>query len=135
MGGALLPQGVGVPFSSARPRPRNRKTTLESILYWPAADTIRRSAERTSHFKLESKSAGAMHVAQAKDALKSTKLTDHDSFLEALDARTGKPLGGALVQSGIGASELRTQSFLLVTRLFFLETLYGFISIRCSTDS
>jgi hypothetical protein len=32
--------------------------------------------------------------------MKKAKLTDHDSFLEALDARTGKSLGGVLVQSG-----------------------------------
>ena len=32
--------------------------------------------------------------------MKKAKLTDHDSFFEALDARTGKSLGGVLVQSG-----------------------------------
>ena len=46
--------------------------------------------------------AAAKHTAAAKEALKKAKLTDQDSFLEALDAHTGKSLGGVLVQSGNG---------------------------------
>jgi hypothetical protein len=47
-------------------------------------------------------SAAARHSAVAKDALKRAKLTDNDTFLEALDARTGKSVGGVLVQGGTG---------------------------------
>jgi hypothetical protein len=46
--------------------------------------------------------AAAKHNALAKDALKKAKLTDDDSFLEALDARSGKSVGSVLVQSGTG---------------------------------
>jgi hypothetical protein len=47
----------------------------------------------------------AKHGAVAKDLLKRAKLTDHDSFLEALDAQSGKSVGGVLVQSGNGPAD------------------------------
>ena len=43
------------------------------------------------------------HFPAAQDIYKKAKLTDFDSFFEALDARTGKSLGGVLVQAGKGA--------------------------------
>ena len=54
------------------------------------------------------KSAEARDAAARNPAVnaiyKKTKLTDQDSFFEALDARTGKSLGGILVQAGSGAA-------------------------------
>jgi hypothetical protein len=47
-------------------------------------------------------SAAAKHLPQAGNIMKKAKLADKDSFLEVLDARTGKPVGGLLVQSGTG---------------------------------
>jgi hypothetical protein len=47
----------------------------------------------------------AKHGAVAKDLLKRAKLTDHDSFVEALDAQSGKSAGGVLVQSGNGPAD------------------------------
>jgi len=52
------------------------------------------------------KSYGAKEAASHNPAVqalyKTAKLTDRDSFFEALDARTGKSLGSALVQIGNG---------------------------------
>ena len=52
------------------------------------------------------KSYGAKEAASgnplARALYKSAKLTDRDSFFEALDTRTGKSLGGVLVQVGNG---------------------------------
>jgi len=54
----------------------------------------------------KAKSSGAKDAASRDPAAhalyKSAKLTDHDSFFEALDARSGKPVGGVLVQVGNG---------------------------------
>lgn len=54
----------------------------------------------------KAKSSGAKEAAShdpAAHALyKSAKLTDHDSFFQALDSRTGKPAGAVLVQVGNG---------------------------------
>jgi hypothetical protein len=52
--------------------------------------------------KSESAFAAAKHDLVAKELLKKAKLSDHDSFLQALDARTGTSLGGVLVQTGAG---------------------------------
>jgi hypothetical protein len=54
----------------------------------------------------KAKSSGAKEAAShdpaSRASYKSAKLTDHDSFFQALDARTGKPVGGVLVQVGNG---------------------------------
>lgn len=54
----------------------------------------------------KAKSSGAKeaasHNAEVHALYKSAKLTDHDSFFEALDARSGKSVGGVLVQVGNG---------------------------------
>lgn len=42
----------------------------------------------------------ASHYAAAKQILKKAKLDEHDTFFEVLDARSGKSLGGVLVQVG-----------------------------------
>jgi len=47
----------------------------------------------------EAKEAAA-HIPAVKLLYKNAKLTDQDSFFEALDARTGKSMGGILVQVG-----------------------------------
>jgi hypothetical protein len=46
----------------------------------------------------------AVRSPAANQIYKSAKLKDYDSFFEALDARTGKSLGGILVQVGSGAT-------------------------------
>jgi hypothetical protein len=46
----------------------------------------------------------AGHFPVAKQILKKAKLDEHDTFFEVLDARTGKSLGGVLVQVGNQAS-------------------------------
>jgi len=51
----------------------------------------------------EAKSAMNRNPA-ARDVLKNTKLSDHDSYFEALDARSGNSVGGVLVAVGNGAS-------------------------------
>ena len=54
------------------------------------------------------KSRGAKQAAALNPAVyllyKNARLTDQDSFFESLDARTGKSLGGILVQVGSGAT-------------------------------
>lgn len=54
----------------------------------------------------KAKSSGAKEAASRDPVVralyKSAKLTDRDSFFQALDARTGKPVGGVLVQVGNG---------------------------------
>jgi hypothetical protein len=42
------------------------------------------------------------HGTHTNEVLKKAKLSDQDSFFEALDARTGKSVGGVLVQTGAG---------------------------------
>jgi len=51
----------------------------------------------------EAKSA-ANHNPAARDILKNAKLTDRDSYFEALDARSGNSVGGVLVTVGNGAA-------------------------------
>jgi len=46
----------------------------------------------------------ASHFPAAKQILKKAALNEHDTFFEVLDARSGKSLGGVLVQVGNGAS-------------------------------
>ena|SRR5580693_2566077 len=48
----------------------------------------------------------AFNFPAAHEIYKKAKLTDHDSFFEALDARTGKSVGGFLLQAGNGAPAL-----------------------------
>jgi len=45
----------------------------------------------------------ADHDPTAKNAMKQVKVTDHDSVFEVLDARSGKTIGAAFVQTGGGA--------------------------------
>ncbi len=106
LGGMALPQGVGVPFRLRALDPATAKelwsrsfTGLPPI---PFADPQGERLVLSWKAKSIGASAAARHWAITKDSLKKAKLTDQDSFLEALDARTGKPLGGVLVQSGSG---------------------------------
>jgi hypothetical protein len=48
--------------------------------------------------------AAASHYPAARQILKKAKLDEHDTFFEVLDARSGKSLGGVLVQVGNHAS-------------------------------
>lgn len=60
------------------------------VLGWPAQGDEARQA--------------ASHFPAAKQILKKAKLDEHDTFFEVLDARSGKSLGGVLVQVGNHAS-------------------------------
>jgi hypothetical protein len=102
--GARLPQGIGVPFRLRALDPASGRElwsrTFDGLPPTPFADP---QGERLV-LSWQAKSAGAWAAAQhdraAREMLKRAKLTDQDSFLEALDARTGKSLGFVLVQSG-----------------------------------
>lgn len=59
------------------------------VLGWPAQS--REAREAASHFPA------------AKQILRKAKLDNRDTFFEVLDARSGKSLGGVLVQVGSGA--------------------------------
>lgn len=59
------------------------------VLGWPA--------------KSAGASSAAKHDPAVKEAYKKAKLAKLDTFFEVLDARSGKSLGGALVQLGAGA--------------------------------
>jgi len=67
----------------------------------------------------KAKSWDAKEAASRNPAVKliykNAKLTDQDSFFEALDVRTGKSLGGILVQVGSGAPSVLTPPFPLET--------------------
>ena len=104
--GARLPQGIGVPFRLRTLDLASGKElwsrTFSGLPPVPFADP---QGERLV-LSWEAKSAGAWaaakHTTAAKEALNNAKLTDQDSFLEVLEARTGKSLGGVLVQTGSG---------------------------------
>jgi hypothetical protein len=106
VGGLSFPQGSGVPFHLRALDP----TTGEEL--WSRSFTgvppIPFADPQSDRLVLgwKANSAGAWAAAKnkpvLKDALKKAKLTERDSFLEALDARTGKSVGGVLVQSGTG---------------------------------
>jgi len=51
----------------------------------------------------EAKSA-ASHNPVARDLLKNSKVTDHDTYFEVLDARSGSSVGSVLVMAGNGAA-------------------------------
>jgi len=104
--GLSFPQGSGVPFHL---RARDSATGKELwSRFFTGVPPIAFADPQGDRLVLswKAKSAGAWAAAKRepvlKDALKKAKLTDHDSFLEALDARTGKSVGGVLVQSGTG---------------------------------
>jgi hypothetical protein len=77
-------------FSKDPPVPFADPQGEHLILGWKAKSSEARSA--------------ASHHPQAGEILKKSKVTDHDSFFEALDARSGNSLGGALVMAGNGAA-------------------------------
>ncbi len=51
----------------------------------------------------EAKSVASRNPA-LREILKNSKFTDHDSYFEAVDARSGKSIGGVFVTAGSGAS-------------------------------
>jgi len=75
-----IPHDAAVPFAD----PQGQRV----LLAWRAKTGEARSAEKRD--------------PAAERRYKSAKLSDEDTFFEVLDARTGKTLGGALVQSGAG---------------------------------
>lgn len=77
-------------FSSNAPVPFADPQGQRLVLGWRANTSQGKSA--------------ANHNPAARAALKAAKLTDHDSYFEVLEARTGESLGGTLVTVGNGAT-------------------------------
>jgi hypothetical protein len=105
-GGVLLPQGVSVPFRLRALDPGTGKELWSrSFTGLPPIPFADPQGDRLV-LSWKAKSPGAWSAAKGqavtKDALRKAKLTDHDSFLEALDSRTGKSVGGVLVETGTG---------------------------------
>jgi hypothetical protein len=105
-GGVSFPQASGVPFHlRALDAATGKELWSRSFTGVPPIPFADPQGERlVLSWKAKSAGAGAAakHDPALKEVLKKAKLTDHDSFLEALDARTGKSVGGVLVQSGTG---------------------------------
>ena len=102
--GARLPQGVGVPFLLRAFDPASGKQLWSrSFTGLPPIPFPDPQGERLV-LSWDAKSGGAWAAAQnkiaANEEFKKAALTDQDSFLEVLDARTGRSLGGILVQNG-----------------------------------
>ena len=137
-GGVSFPQASGVPFHlRALDAATGKELWSRSFTGVPPIPFADPQGERLV-LSWKAKSAGAWAAAKhdpaLKEVLKKAKLTDHDSFLEALDARTGKSVGGVLVQSA-RVLRISTQFFPAVKQLSFRETLCGFMSIPCWMDS
>lgn len=77
-------------FAQETPVPFPDPQGARLVLGWKAKSDGAREAARTS--------------PAAERILKKAKLDEHDTFFEVLDARSGKPLGGVLVQVGSHAS-------------------------------
>lgn len=105
-GGMALSQGAGVPFRLRALDPATGKElwsrSFTGLAPIPFADPQGERLVLSWKARSTGASAAARHWAITKNSLKKAELTDQDSFLEALDARTGKPLGGVLVQTGSG---------------------------------
>ncbi len=106
--GISLQQAVGVPFRLRALEPATgRELWSRSFVGLPPIPFADSQGERLV-LSWKAKSLGgraaAQHQAITKETLKGAQLTDQDSFLEALDARTGKSVGGVLVQSGAGTA-------------------------------
>jgi hypothetical protein len=104
LGGMVLPQGVGVPFRlRALDLATGKELWSRSFIGLPPIPFADPQGDRLV-LSWRAKSAGASAAAKhwdiTKSSLKKAAVTDQDSFLEALDARTGKPVGGVLVQGG-----------------------------------
>lgn len=105
-GGAMMAQDVSVPFLLRALDPATGKElwsrSFAGLAPIPYADP---QGERLV-LSWRATSLGATSAARRwpviRDALKTAKLADQNSFLEAMDARTGKSLGGVLVQTGTG---------------------------------
>lgn len=106
MRGARLPVGIGPPFRLRALDPANGRElwnrTFGGLPPVPFADPQGERVVLSWQAASVGASAAARHDTAARNALRKAKLTDQDSFLEVLDARTGKSLGGVLVQSGTG---------------------------------
>jgi hypothetical protein len=102
----LTVQEGGVPFMLRALDPANGqefwKRSFSSGPPIPFADPQGSRLVLGWHARSEGARDAAKHDAAAKEILKKAKLSDHDSFFEVLDARTGKSLGGVLVQIGVG---------------------------------
>lgn len=102
----LMVQEGGVPFILRALNPANGqefwKRSFTSGPPIPFADPQGSRVVLGWHAKSEGARAAAKNDVAAKEILKSAKLSDHDSFFEVLDARSGKSMGGVLVQVGIG---------------------------------
>jgi hypothetical protein len=106
MRGVRLPPGIGPAFRLRALDPLNGRElwshTYSGLPPVPFADPQGERLVLSWQANSVGARAAAGHDTAAKKALEKAKLTDQDSFLEVLDVRTGKFLGGVLVQSGTG---------------------------------
>lgn len=112
MRGARLPLGIGPPFHLRALDPVNGQElwgrTFSGLPPVPFADPQGERLVLSWLANSAGATAAARHHTAAKKALGEAKLTDQDSFLEVLDVRTGKSLGGVLVQSGAGPANFES---------------------------
>jgi VWFA-related protein len=101
---ARLPQGIGVPFllraldpSSGKPLWSRSFAGLPPI---PVPDPQGERLVLSWDAKSSGAWAAAKHEITRKEVFKKGALSDQDSYLEVLEARTGKSLGGIVVESG-----------------------------------
>jgi hypothetical protein len=104
--GISMQQAVGVPFRLSALEPATGKELWSrSFVGLPPIPFADSQGERLV-LSWKANSLGgrtaARHQSITKETLKGAKLTDQDSFLEVIDTRTGKSVGGVLVQSGAG---------------------------------
>jgi hypothetical protein len=99
-GGMPLPPDVAAPFRLRALDPATGKELWSrSFSGLPPIPFANPQGDRLV-LSWKARSAGAavaLRRSVAQEAAKKLKLTDQDSFLEALDARTGKSMGGVLV--------------------------------------
>jgi len=104
--GARLPAGIGPPFRLRALDPVSGRElwsrTFSGLPPVPFADPQGERLVLSWQANSVGALAAARHNTTIRNALRNARLTDQDSFLEVLDARTATPLGGVLVQSGTG---------------------------------
>lgn len=78
--------------------------------------------------------AAAKHIAAVKQAMKDTKVFEHNSVFEVLDARTGNTVGAAFVPQGAGP-ESYTSAFSEGDWLILVKDGVGITAVSLSTGT
>jgi hypothetical protein len=110
--GMLIVQNGGIPYRLRALDPATGKElwthSFTSDTPIPFADP--QGDRMVLAWKAKSEGAwnAAKRVAAVKETFKKARLTEHDTFLEVLDARGGNSLGGVLVQTGSGPADFES---------------------------